>query len=344
MFKLLIDTCVWLKMAEDQYQQATLGVLEELVRQGEVSLIVPSIIVDEVGRNKERIIKASQQSITSILKNARRVVNQFGGDANQKHLALQQLNEVDYRIPSLGEAVAESLRRVEALLADAAPLPVTDAVKLRAAERAIAKKAPFHIDGKNSMADAVLIETYADILTDPSPDVRFAFVTHNYTDFSLPQGDSRMPHPDLAVYFSRPESFYSINLSELLKRIEPELVSDVMVQEEWTEEPRRLTEIVDVIGELTDKVWYNRHQVLRQKIERGKVKIVEKPEFPVKNHDRRPVQRDIWEGALKSAERVEQKYGLENLGPWTDFDWGMINGKLSALRWVLGEDWDSLYT
>jgi hypothetical protein len=26
------------------------------------------------------------------------------------------------------------------------------------------------------------------------------------------------------------------------------------------------------------------------------------------------------------------------------FEWGMINGKLSALRWVLGEDWDELYT
>lgn len=29
---------------------------------------------------------------------------------------------------------------------------------------------------------------------------------------------------------------------------------------------------------------------------------------------------------------------------YSDFDWGMICGKLSTLRWLLGEDWDSLDT
>lgn len=33
-----------------------------------------------------------------------------------------------------------------------------------------------------------------------------------------------------------------------------------------------------------------------------------------------------------------------HLGPYSDFDWRMINGKLSALRWVLGDDWDMLDT
>jgi hypothetical protein len=53
---------------------------------------------------------------------------------------------------------------------------------------------------------------------------------------------------------------------------------------------------------------------------------------------------EIWTGALKSARKVEKKYGKEKLGPYTKFEWGMINGKLSALRWVLGEDWDMLDT
>jgi hypothetical protein len=42
--------------------------------------------------------------------------------------------------------------------------------------------------------------------------------------------------------------------------------------------------------------------------------------------------------------RVEATYPAEELGPYTDFEWGMLNGKLSALRWVLGDEWDFLDT
>lgn len=53
---------------------------------------------------------------------------------------------------------------------------------------------------------------------------------------------------------------------------------------------------------------------------------------------------EIWKRANKAARAIERKYGVENLGPWSDFEWGMINGKLSALRWILGEEWDCLDT
>jgi hypothetical protein len=47
---------------------------------------------------------------------------------------------------------------------------------------------------------------------------------------------------------------------------------------------------------------------------------------------------------LEAAKGVEKRYPKGELGPWTDFEWGMLNGKLSALRWVLGDDWDMLDT
>ncbi|HEY5064445.1 MAG TPA: hypothetical protein VIJ04_06500 [Xanthobacteraceae bacterium] len=52
----------------------------------------------------------------------------------------------------------------------------------------------------------------------------------------------------------------------------------------------------------------------------------------------------VWLGARKAAERIEKQYGKESVGPYSKFDWGMINGKLSALRWVMGDDWDMLDT
>jgi hypothetical protein len=78
----------------------------------------------------------------------------------------------------------------------------------------------------------------------------------------------------------------------------------------------------------------------REKVKRGNIKIVETQVLP--GGDGRLIQRNIWDAALRTAEAVEARYGSENLGPWSDFEWGMINGKLSALRWVLGDEWDML--
>jgi hypothetical protein len=51
-----------------------------------------------------------------------------------------------------------------------------------------------------------------------------------------------------------------------------------------------------------------------------------------------------WAQALAAARKTEEEVGVETLGTWSDFEWGMLNGKLSALRWVLGSEWDFLDT
>jgi hypothetical protein len=343
-FRILIDTCVWLDLAKDYQQQIILGALEELVRQGEVSLIVPRTVLDEFSRNKARIIEESRRSLSSTLKRVKEAVEKFG-DPRRKRLVLRQLNDVDHRLPTLGEAAVETIGRIEKLLAGAPVIELSEAVKLRAAERAIDKRAPFHRQ-RNGIDDAILIETYAGtVAVRAAAGIRFAFVTHNTKDFSHPSANNKLPHPDIAGCFSRVRSLYFITLGEALRRVQPVRFADLMIEQEWVEEPRRLTEIVDAIDELVTKVWYNRHQIRRERIESGKIKLVEKETFPTNLLDRtRPIQRDIWEGALKAAAKVEKRFGLENLGPWDDFEWGMLNGKLSALRWVLGDEWDDLDT
>ena len=91
-------------------------------------------------------------------------------------------------------------------------------------------------------------------------------------------------------------------------------------------EYRSIGEITEAEEEFYSKVWYGRHKLLEKTVESGQ----------------RSVDPDIWKGALKSAKKVEAKYGKEYLGHWDDFEWGMISGKLSALRWILGSEWDIL--
>ena len=67
------------------------------------------------------------------------------------------------------------------------------------------------------------------------------------------------------------------------------------------------------------------------------------PEAEYEGYDPNVIRTDIWEGALQAAKSTRECFPGE-LGPFTDFEWGMLNGKLSALRWVLGDDWDMLDT
>src|ERR1700677_4906157 len=201
-FNILIDTCVWLDVAKDYQQQAILAALEELIRQGDVALILPSIVVDEFARNKARVIDESSRSLSSTLKRVKEAVEKFG-DPRKKSAVLSQLNDVDYRLPTLGEAAVDTVGRIEKLFSHTPVVEISDAVKLRAAQRAIDKRAPFHRQ-RNGIDDAILIEVYADaVAAKATPGSRFAFVTHNTKDFSHPNSSNKLPHPDLTACFSR---------------------------------------------------------------------------------------------------------------------------------------------
>jgi len=346
MYYILIDTCVWLDLAKDHKQRPLLAVLEELIRLKQISLILPRIVVIEFARNKAHIAEEIGRSLSGVLKRAREAVNTFG-EPHRKSAAIELLEDLDHRLPLLGEGAFETIGRIEALFRASAIVELTDSVKVRVAQRGIDRLAPFHRQ-RNSTDDAILIEVFADAIgANRARGLRYAFVTHNVKDFSHPAANQKLPHPDIAAYFSKIRSRYFISLGEAMKCVNPVVAADVMIEEDWELETRRLSEIAAAINVLWHQIWYNRHQYSKWQIEAGKVRIVEKEElkpWPIKDHEHRPIQSDVWEMARKAAKKVEKEYGKKNLGPWDDFEWGMINGKLSALRWVLGDEWDFLDT
>lgn len=346
MFNVLIDTSVWLDIAANQKQTPMLSLLQKLVKEGTVKLLVPQLVLAEFQKNRERVAKASAKSLSSHFQQVKEAIRKADGNARQKDKILDYLADVNHRIPFLGSAAEGILDEIEVLLKAAPPIEASDAVKVRAANRALSRKAPCHHENKNSVADAVIFETYLEcVQTMDAPRKRFAFVTHNKSDFSAATGNQKLPHQDISGSFSKIKSMYFINLTECLSRIDPERVTDSMWEYEWNMESRGFTEILDAIRVLERQVWYNRHKYREYLIETGEIKIISQEAWEKgKRNNQDEIIDKIWKGALRAAKAIEREIGPTNLGPWDDFDWGMVNGKLSALRWALGDEWDMLDT
>jgi len=195
------------------------------------------------------------------------------------------------------------------------------------------------------MGDALLIETYFGLVENmpADSDVTFAFVTTNTTDFSQPGGHTSVPHADFAGVFND-RSTYSTSLPDTLSSVGEELFEEHEAMF-FSEDVRTISEIREAEHLLYRQIWYNRHWNLREKVESGEVKQITGDEFKqLKGYHPEVIVDAVWQRALAAAKKTEDEVGLENLGPWDDFEWGMLNGKLSALRWVLGDDWDMLDT
>ena len=94
----------------------------------------------------------------------------------------------------------------------------------------------------------------------------------------------------------------------------------------YSPEPRTLDQIRYMENVFSDKIWFMYHLCMRHRVETGQEQV----------------NPEIWQSALKAADEVLRKYGQEIVIPNDDFQWGVMHGKLSALRWVLGSEWDML--
>ena len=87
---------------------------------------------------------------------------------------------------------------------------------------------------------------------------------------------------------------------------------------------RSVSRILAAENEMFTRVWYGRSDIRQY------------------HADGTP--KDIIKRALRAQREAEKRFGKESLmdNMKTDWDWGFVSGKLSALRWVLGDEWDNL--
>lgn len=335
MYYIMIDTCVLLDISTRRNDLPVVSALEELTSSGMIRLVISDLVIAEFNRNKKDVADKTRKRLSHEFKQVRNALSEFGGE--QKEQAIEVLNEVNSRLPLLSETNYATISRVEKLIETSLQIKVSDKAKIAAVERGIDKKAPFHIN-KNSIADAVIIEQFSEFVSgNQSEDNFFFFVTHNHNDFS--SKDHRKPHEDFCDIFQQSNVLYFNNTPSAIEVIDDEILADIQFEHDFTEETRGLREILSAMDELVDKIWYNRHCNRSYGIENGDIRIV--PDG-TQEYGNDVIHESIWKGALNAAQRVEEKY--DDTGPWSDFEWGMLNGKLSALRWALGDEWDMLDT
>jgi hypothetical protein len=88
---------------------------------------------------------------------------------------------------------------------------------------------------------------------------------------------------------------------------------------------RSVKQVLAAEGELSTRLWYGRKMPAKFYRDEGT------PEYIIK-------------GMLRGKRKAEKKYTKKSLmaNMKTDWDWGFLSGKVSAIRWVLGDDWDVL--
>jgi hypothetical protein len=344
MLHVLVDTCVWLDFAQDHKQSPLFGMFEEMLDADQFRLLLPRLVVDEFYRNRDKIAKASEAGLTTQIGVVKEAIIRTIPEGPELDTALQLLSDVNFKIPQLGGFAVNILGRIEDIFKETPIIETSVGVKAAAADRALKRLAPMH-QGKNAIADAMIFETYWECKQDSSDmGDAYAFLTHNKKDFGSPT-NFKAPHEDIAGAFNQSHSLYFTTLKDFLTRVDPERETFGLWERDWQEEPRRLTVIYEAIERLTSQVWYNRHTNRLSEIENARLEIVSQERWDAENlTTEHHILDHIWAGALKSATRVRKELGKDNYGPWNDFEWGMLNGKLSALRWMLGDEWDMLDT
>lgn len=214
--------------------------ITQRVDEGSLVILVNDIVIEEWRRNKTEaekqltIIKKTYKTYSSTLKAIQKFV---GGEKEFDKIQKVLKKQYDKKIKQYRKHV----NLVEQfLLTKTVKIDVSDSVKVEATNLALAKKAPFIGDKKNSMADAlILLSSIEHIYENEKYDFHFLekedegknyfplsyFVSSNSGDFSAPN-DNENVHPDLAPYLEKTKTNFYYSLGKLINSLEDRFLSE----------------------------------------------------------------------------------------------------------------------
>lgn len=220
MVYLVLDTNIWIYIAEGEHPDITTFILEK-VKKSEIILLSNEVILTEWNRHREKALEKGKTKVNTSFTGTVGSFKSLKSKLDQTEK--EQVDKLSEKYRSFLAAdlkeVEERVRRIDQILNGfCVNTDVTPEMKTFASERAVEKKAPFH-NSKNNMADClILLSTLKYIREDEfgKHTENAIFVSNNISDFSE-DGKPNELHPDIKLLVDPYHLNFTRNAGEVLK-------------------------------------------------------------------------------------------------------------------------------
>ncbi|MFJ7160353.1 PIN domain-containing protein [Bacillus safensis] len=213
-----LDTNVFINMIVSRdrgHKPESYDNMMKLLNYGEIRLVLPEIIITEVERNLEREVEKTYKKLNEVKKKIKDLywinkVKEMERFEELKKSVTSNINQLKKQY-ELNKDVylqdAKSLLNEIFYHSNTIIIKETDEVIKKAYRRQLYKKKPFNANGKDSLADAVIIESLISFISEKDKKDELIFISNNKADFSS-DSDENILHKDIQ------EDIDKVNLGE----------------------------------------------------------------------------------------------------------------------------------
>lgn len=243
MVYLILDTNIWINFVAKNNPSGLLEQLMQKEKKGDIILLTNKIIIKEWERNKSQTIKDCKKLIADHFESLKKLIAYLPQDNLKSAVNIILQNEKKFL--TIAE---ERVENTEKLLRTCSKTPITQKMKLTAAEWGIERQAPFQ--KKGSVGDALILLSSAEYCKKHSLGVKDSiFVSYNHSDYTDGKNIEEI-HDDLKSILDSANMIFKRNIGEALY-LTPNLIKEIWAYmtsrlgDEWAESERKKWGITD---------------------------------------------------------------------------------------------------